>query len=70
MNDKLIRTTCTMHNEYYSKQLTQNFKPANFHPALYSLMQKGVKLNTYHIVKKFLTEQLIKSIWQVGLESF
>jgi len=23
-------TICTMHNQYYTKQLTQNFKPAQF----------------------------------------
>jgi len=25
-------TTCTMHNEYYTKQLTQSFKPRSFPP--------------------------------------
>jgi hypothetical protein len=30
-------TTCTMHNEYYTEQLTKNFKPAPFpHCILYS----------------------------------
>jgi len=31
-------TICTMHNKYYTKQLTQNFKPANFHAALYTVV--------------------------------
>jgi len=35
----------------------------NFHTALYSLTQKADILNTYHIVRKFLTEQQMKSIW-------
>jgi len=34
---------------------TSNLLP--FHPALYSLTQKAVTLNTCHIIRKFQTEQ-------------
>ena len=42
----------------------------NFHAALYSLTRKAVTLNTCCIVRKFLTEELIKSNWQAGPELF
>jgi hypothetical protein len=57
--------TCTMHNGYYSKQITGKFKNYDLHPALYILMQKAVILNTCCIIRTFLAEQWITSAWSV-----
>jgi len=57
----VYNTNCNMHKQYYTEQLTGNSKLLNIHPALYSLMQKAVILNTCHKVRKFLTEHKIKS---------
>ena len=72
IENSVYNTTCTTYL-YYNKQLTtytelQNC--LNFHPALYSLTRKAVILNTSCIVRKYLTEQLIKKTWPVRHEPF
>ena len=61
----LYNNTCTIHNGYYSKQITRKSKNYDVHPALYILMQKAVILNTCCIIRTFLAEQWITSAWSV-----
>jgi hypothetical protein len=49
----LYNTTSSLHNRYYPKQITKNFKLLNLCPALYILIKKALILNTCHTVKKF-----------------
>jgi len=62
---QLLLCTCITRNN-----LHRTSKLLNFHPALYSLTQKAVILNTCCIVRKYLTEQLIKNTWPIRNELF
>jgi len=43
----VYNTTSTMHNEYYTKQISRISELFKFHPALYSKKQKAVIPNTW-----------------------
>jgi len=49
-------TSCTVHS-IIPNNLQGTSKLLTFHPALYSLTQKAVTINTCCMVRKFLTEQ-------------
>jgi len=49
-------TICTMGNKVIPNNLHGTSNMFNFHPALYSLTQKAVIINTCHIVGEFMTK--------------
>ena len=51
----LLNTTSTIHNGYYTKQITRKYK-TDFRLAVYILMQTAGVLNTFRIGRKFLAE--------------
>jgi hypothetical protein len=56
----VLSTTGTITNK-----LHEILELNNLHPALFILMQKAVILNTCRIIRKFLAEQRIRSVWSV-----
>jgi hypothetical protein len=55
-NDSCITTT-TIHNAYYSKQISRQLKLLSIRPALSILMQKAVLLYVCYTDRKFLAGQ-------------
>ena len=46
-------------------KLYESSKLFNLRPALYNIMQKTVTINTFHAVRKFLTEKSTRCAWSV-----